>query len=515
MAGVWLLLAFVAVSAVVAMRLGPAADFDLRNYHLYDAQALLGGRIRQDLAPAQAQTFHAPSLDILIELIRRPLNDWPRAFVSILAAPYAMCVWTVWRLQALMLLRWGRARYILHAVAIWAAATGAAALPTIGTPMSEAPCIALLLAACLICIDAPGRRGLVAAGLCLGAAVGLKLTAAGPACGVTLAWLLTDPLPSRWRRVAWLAGSALLALALVAGWWWGFLWWRTGNPLFPYFNDVFGAPWLPHVRLADRRFLPRSLLQAVFYPFWWAVRPGTLASELTVRDPRLAAAEGVVIVAAVLLVLASLRCLRRPAWLDRRAVFVMIVWAVTYAAWALQFGVLRYLAVLEFLGGVVFVLPLRTLAPRWQMPAALAAAVLALGAGAVTVLPDWGRLGPTAAHVVDVRLPAPIPAGSLVVLLDPAPMAYVALALPRTVALVGANSNLVRPGDDTGLARAIAARIAGHAGPIYGLETPADGGAADAATLRAHRLHRLPGCVAVHSNLDGDAMRLCPLARDP
>lgn len=513
--GLWLLLGLVAVSGIVAMRRGPAADFDLRNYHLYDAQALLSGRIRQDLAPAQAQTFHAPSLDILIDLLRRSLNDWPRAFVSILALPYALCVWCVWRLQCVMLLRWGRARYILHTAALWAAATGAAALPTIGTQMSEAPCIALLLGACLICIAAPDRRGLVAAGLCLGAAVGLKLTAAGPACGIALAWLLTDPTPRRWRRAALLAGSAALAVAVVAGWWWGFLWWRTGNPLFPYFNDLFGAPWLPRVRLADRRFLPRSLLQALFYPFWWAMRPSTLASELPVRDPRLAAAECVVIAAVVLLVLASLRRLRRPAWLDRRAVFVVIVWAVTYAAWALQFGVLRYLAVLEFLGGVVFVLPLRTLAPRWQMPAAAAAAVLALGASAVTVLPDWGRLGPGAAHVVDVRLPAQVPADSLVILLDPAPMAYAALALPRSAALLGANSNLVHPGDETGLARAIAARIARHAGPIYGLETPSEGGAADAATLRAHRLHRAGGCAVVHSNLDGDAMRLCPLARDP
>ncbi|WP_456303897.1 hypothetical protein, partial [Acidisphaera rubrifaciens] len=175
-AGLWVLLALTVLCGMVAMRLGPAADFDLRNYHLYDAQALLDGRIRQDLAPAQAQTFHAPSLDILIELLRRPLNDWPRVFVFILAAPYALCVWYAWRLQGVMLLRWGRARHILNAAVTLAAATGAAALPTIGTPMSEAPCIALLLAACLICTGAPGRRGLVAAGLCLGAAVGLKLT---------------------------------------------------------------------------------------------------------------------------------------------------------------------------------------------------------------------------------------------------------------------------------------------------------------------------------------------------
>jgi hypothetical protein len=261
--------------------------------------------------------------------------------------------------------------------------------------------------------------------------------------------------------------------------------------------------------LADRRFLPRSAWQAVFDPFWWALHPSRAASELAVRDPRLAVVEAVVLGLALC---AAVPRLRRRLF-DRRAAFVLIVCVVGYAGWAVQFGILRYLAVLEFLGGAVVMFALRGLGRRGLWVAAgVAPAILALLL-AFTIYPDWGRASRRDV-VADVRLP-PLPAGALLVLLDSSPMAYVALAAPPDVALVGANNNLVHPGDDFPLARQVEARIRGHAGRLFGLEMPSESGPAPAAaTLRFYGLHRLPGCTRVHSSLDQDGITLCELARD-
>ncbi len=520
---------FCALFGAIACGLGPACDYDVRNYHLYNANALLGGRLGLDLVPAQLQTFHPPALDALIELARRLLNRHPDAFLCLLALPYAGCVWLVWRLQTEWLGRppvrrrilqtgivtaTGRAdshvaRQVVAVCAALAGATGAAGLPTLGGPISEAPVDFLVLLGAWLCWRAPSDRRLRAAGFCLGAALGLKLTAAGACAGVGLAWLLTDATPGRARRLAWFTAAMVAGAALTAGWWWWWLWRHTGNPLFPYFNTVFRSPWLPAASYADRRFLPRSLLQALFYPFGWAFHPSQQASELPVRDPRLAVLQ--VLVLGLLAVAAVSPPLRRRLF-DRQAAFLIIVCVVTYAAWTAQFGILRYLAVLEFFGGIVAMIPLRTLGPRgWRIAAAVAPLTLA-GLLAVTLYPDWGRA--TRRDVVAaVQLP-PLPPGSLLILLDPAPMAYVALAAPPDAALVGANNNLVHPGDDFPLARRIAQRIRSHAGPLYGLEMPAEAGDAASKTLRFYALHRQPGCTRVRSSLDNDGITLCQLARD-
>ncbi len=508
----------------IACWFGPACDYDVRNYHLYNAHALLAGRWALDLLPAQLQTFQAPALDTLIELLRQALNDRPAVFLCLLAVPYAGCAWLAWRMQIAIisnpietatpvtdrrLAESPVPRQVLALCGTLAAATGAAALPALAGPLSEAPVDACVLLACLLCWNGPSDRRLAAGGLCLGVAVGLKLTAAGVCAGVCLAWLLTDPVPGRLRRLAWLASAGLAGAAPTAGWWWWWQWRRTGNPLFPYFNNLFASPWLPPTSFADLRFLPRSAWQAVFYPFWWAFHPSQAASELVVRDPRLALVQTVVLGLAVG---AAFPRLRRRLF-DGRAAFVLIVCVVGYASWAVLFGILRYLAVLEFLGGAVVMIALRGLGRRGLRAAAGGAPVVLALLVAVTIYPDWGR-APRRDVIAEIRLPT-LPAGALLVLLDPSPMAYVALDAPPGVPLVGANNNLVHPGDGFPLARQVEARIRGHAGPLFGLEIPSESGPAPAAaTLRFYGLHRLPGCTRVRSSLDQDGITLCELARD-
>jgi hypothetical protein len=518
------LVGFIVLFGAIACWFGPACDYDVRNYHLYNAHALLAGRWSLDLLPAQMQTFHAPALDTLIEILRLALNDRPDWFLFLLAVPYGGCAWLAWRMQIAIISNpietaapvTGRrlaespvARQVLAVCVSLAAATGAAALPTLAGPISEAPVDACILLACLLCWDGPSDRRLAAGGLCLGMAVGLKLTAAGVCGGVVLAWLLTDRVPGRLHRLAWLAAAVLAGAALTAGWWWWWQWRRTGNPVFPYFNNLFASPLLPPTSFVDARFLPRSALQAAFDPFWWALHPSRVASELAVRDPRLALVQLVVLGLAVC---AAIPRLRRRLF-DRRGAFVLIVCVVGYASWAVQFGILRYLAVLEFLGGAVVMIALRGLGRRGPGVAAGCAPVVLALLIAATIYPHWGRAARRDV-VADVRLP-PLPAGALLVLLDPSPMAYVAIAAPPGVALVGANNNLVHPGDGFPLARQVEARIRGHAGRLFGLEMPSESGPAPAATtLRFYGLHRLPGCTRVRSSLDQDGITLCELARD-
>ena len=75
-----------ALAAAVALALGRDANWDLRNYHLYNPYALLEGRWNLDLAPAGLHSFLHPGLDAPFYLLTRsPLNGWPRVVYALQA----------------------------------------------------------------------------------------------------------------------------------------------------------------------------------------------------------------------------------------------------------------------------------------------------------------------------------------------------------------------------------------------------------------------------------------------
>src|SRR5580704_7970439 len=53
----------------LAVALGQDANWDLRNYHWYNAYALLNGRYGFDLLPSQTPYFYNPALDVPFYLL--------------------------------------------------------------------------------------------------------------------------------------------------------------------------------------------------------------------------------------------------------------------------------------------------------------------------------------------------------------------------------------------------------------------------------------------------------------
>ena len=469
---------------------GVPADFDLRNYHLYDGVALLRGRIFTDLAPAQLQTYYAPLLDVLYVLALDALNRHPAALGAILALPQGLAAFLAAWLAARMLPATIPARRAILAACALAAVTGAAGASTFAGPMSEMLPASCVLGALLALGAAPPRPAW--AGMLAGIAVGLKLTMMPFAAGLALEAAFARP-PARAR----FAAAALAGAALTAGWWWAWLWVRFDNPIFPYFNDLFASPWGARLSGIDTRFLPRDIIQAAAYPLFWAFHATTLVTEAPARDPRIALGWFAV---GTLLVRRETRSRARP---------MLCVWTLGYVLWEPVFSVLRYLASLELiLPALLAALFAPVLARARPWLAACGAWALAVALIAATVLPEWGH-APPGPRAIAVRPPHFTP-GTLVVLLDWSPMAYVAAFAPRSVRFVGADNNLVVPGAPDLLSRAVATAIRDQRGPTWGLEE--DRATADRA-LAAYHLRRAPGCVRVRSNLDGNAIRACPLVR--
>lgn len=502
--GRWLCaVAIVALFAVLASHSGSDADWDLRNYHEYNAHALISGRFWSDIAPAQLQTFYSPVMDIAFGAIRDRLNDAPVLRNVVLSLPQGVAAALAFLLTLRVIPDALPGRVLLGLVATLCSAAGAAGYPTLATAMSDAVPGDCILAGLLLLTGASPATFL--AGVLFGIAGGLKLTAA-PYCIAGAVALCIAPCHAGSRRLPTVGAFILGGVAagiLVGGPWWLFLYRNFGNPVLPYLNQVFHSTFVDPLSFADTRFLPRSAVMALAYPFYWAAQPSTLISELPARDPRFA-------IAYVALVALGVQALRgRAEGGSRAGTMLAVFFAVTFALWEAQFSCLRYLATLELLTGAVALMALRPLLlrPGLRVPVALVFVALCAGVQAVTIYPDWGRMA--APLPQRASLPAVEP-DAMVVLLDPAPMAYLASLLPTSVRLVGANNNLVQPGGRSLLAQRAARAIRSHEGPLYGLEDPAEAPGAADRTLAYYRLRR-GTCAPVQSNLDNNAILWCRL----
>lgn len=495
---------------LVSVRLGTDASWDLRNYHLYDSFALLHKPGWTDLAPAQRQSFHPPMLDLPAFWLRLRLNHWPRLVCALLALPSAAAVLLAWGIGRTLQQGGGLGGRAGLTLALLFGASGAAGLPTTGTSMSEMPAACFMLGGVLLLLqepDAPAMRTRVwMAGLLFGIAVGLKPTQALFAAAAVLAQLLCG----QGGGMARLAGAARLGIGVAAGAvcsggaWWLHMARLTGSPVFPYMNGLFRSPLFLPIGLVDDRFLPHGPGASLLQPFLWAWHPSRAAGELDLRDPRLALAW-----------IAAVSCLLRlmlpilAASAARRQRFLLVFCVAAAVLWQRQFSILRYLAPIELLSGLLVLMalaPLRRL-HRWLPEAALG--VLLAAAIGWTIYPDWGRTH--SGVVASVALPALGP-GAMVLLLDGSPMAYVAAFADPRVRFVGIDNNLLLYGRGSRFDTMVSQAVRQQAGPLWGLEVPAVPDAAGA-TLTRYGLHRRLPCLPVRSSLEADGLRLCPLAR--
>lgn len=322
---------------------GEDANWDWQNYHEYNVWAVLTGRYGIDALPAGFQTYFNPAVYFPVYYLRHLL---PLPYgLMLLGAVHGLNLLLIYFLVRGLMKEAATASAIGASILI--AAVGPMTLSEVGTSFSDILTALPILAGCILILSADGRHGrYVLAGLLLGAAVGLKLTNVVYALGAAAAVLIAArPLVA---TVCLGLGGAIGAVA-TGGAWSLMLWRETGNPIFPLFNAVFQSPELVPMNIMDWQFLPRGMLDALAYPFYWLVGDNR-SSEYPFRDARFA-------VAMVLIVLGIGRSLvTRATLFTRRDIQFLVFFVVSYATWLALFAIQRYAIVLELLCAPLIVL---------------------------------------------------------------------------------------------------------------------------------------------------------------
>ena len=484
-------------------------NWDLKNYHFYNAYAFLNGRLGWDIAPAQLQTYYNPLLDLPFYYLVAAIPS-PRIIAFVMGATTGVAAFALLRMLSVVFPR-GEAqdRWLWIALAFAVGVTGSMGLSVIGATMNEWPPAMMLMVSLSIIIASIARNGnptlpaIGIAGLVTGIAVGLKLTYGVFGIALIVAAAASGTFRERVRRVLAIGCFLLAGFVLSYGLWGAMLYEHFANPFFPHFNAIFMSPWWEPVNYFDRNYGPRDAFQAAFFPLILA-RDYKLVSEVSFRDWRLGVLFLLSILAAIKYFALGRRDNLAPAWR-----FLAVFTLASYLIWLKLFGIYRYLVPLEMLSGPLIVGCALYLVPgrNLRRVAIVILAILLIG---TTRQASWGRLDFRGAYF-DVSVPDVAPR-SLVIVGAYEPLSYAIPFFRPDTRFVSPSNNFLHFSQDNLLARQVRDVIARHPGPIYTMDFR--GQDRVKAALDHYGLARdLASCLPIRSYLDDSAMRLCRVHR--
>jgi hypothetical protein len=468
----------------LSLYLGQDANWDLRNYHFYNAYSFLFHRLDFDMVPAQLATFYNPLLYIPFYKLVTSLP--PKIVGFILGAVQGMNFPMLIGIARCTLAREPLSWWWYYLVAM-IGVSGACNISETGTMFAD-NLISLLVFSSLWLFLANFRflteRKLSHAfslvgfgGLLMGVAAGLKQPAAIFAVGWCLAFLVVPV--SFWRRIflAFFFGIGVLAgIASSGGYWMYGLWIRFSNPLFPYFNQIFKSPMAMISDYRDARFIPTTWQDALFFPFL-IVKDSLRTGEVPFKDLRFAFFWAALFLALFFTLWRMLRYQRvfgEPVkagslaeLLRYKRLFLLCGALIAYGAWLKIFAIYRYLLPLEMLAplGILLVVNTYPWISLFRNCTLFLCAVLLLA----TLQPgNWGRVAWGESYFGVEPPPLSDPSNTMVLMTGFDPTSYVIPFFPEPVRFVKIHGYFTIPTENpSGFDLRMRDLVARQRGPLY------------------------------------------------
>ncbi len=444
----------------LALALGQDANWDLRNYHWYNAYAILNGRWDIDILPSQTPWFYNPALDVPFYLLATHAPARLAGFA--LGAVQGLNFILLFMLAHATLTIANPRQKVLAAAGLAALGmAGGGGLALLGTTFYDnVTSLGLFLSAILVVrhharlFETTGTalwdsRAFASAflfGVPAGAMMALKLPSVVFCVGLCLAF----------------GSGVLTGLAVFYGCWGWHLQSRFQSPLFPYFNGLFHSPLAPLASARDTQFIPGSLREKLLFPFIIADNP-LRAGEIPWRDWRLPILYALLPVAVILrLVFGRSRAAEDAVATPYASRYLLWAAVVSYGAWLGMFCIYRYAVPLEMLAPLLIVLACGMLPLRAQ-PRALLTLFLLLMVAASVHPGSWGRRTQWLDRYVQAEIPPLGDTSRLMILMAGyEPYSHIAALLPPEVPVVRVQSNFTSPGEAKGFNDILARRVQAH-----------------------------------------------------
>lgn len=458
----WLIILLIPlIFGLLAVHLGKDINWDLKNYHYYNAYAFLTNRLTVDIAPAMLQTFYNPLLDIPFYWMTIHFSSRWTGFI--LGGVHGL------NLVLVFLIFWEIAQFSQKWVKVFAGIcllimTGIAPgfISELGSTMNDnLTCLFVLTALFILIIGFkrmqdekvwPGVLCVILAGIVMGAGVGLKETVAVYAVGSAVALFFY---PTSWRkriiRFILYGFSGLIGAMLSGGYWWWTLWSQFKNPFFPYFNNIFKSPFIKEFSFdsLSHSYLPHNLFEYFSFPVVFSINSHRVSS-IQFQDVRFGLIYILTISWLVVSVVRAIRSknIKQPETKQTSISpnlgnFLLLFIGISFVVWMIEFSIYRYLIPVELLIPLGFFI----ITERLFQSRRVIVLGLVLTAMVVLILFEpysWGRVPWSDPYFqIDTTLYAKSsPAGAMVIMLGQAPTAYVIPMFPQNFRFVRPEGNL-------------------------------------------------------------------------
>lgn len=281
-----------ALALIVNYFLGKDMASDMLSYHLYAGFNAVHDRFAQDYFAAGPQSYFNPYVHApFYYLVSSGFSSLQIG--SILATVHSIMLWLTYELALTVCPSPERGeRLVFGLCAVAFALINPILLQQIGSTFADITTGELVLAGWLLLaltVRAPSSARVLGAGVLCGVATGLKPTNAVHAiAGFAPLMMLSLPLRARLRHGLAYGASLGVGFLVAAAPWCYRLEQRFGNPFFPLMNNVFQSPEYTTEPTRAFRFIPASVIEALWRPFAM-IDPVTMVhEELRAPDPRYA-----------------------------------------------------------------------------------------------------------------------------------------------------------------------------------------------------------------------------------
>lgn len=427
------------IFGLLALTQGQDMNWDLLNYHYYTGYSFWTGSWKKDMMPAGLQSYLDPLYNIFIYLSIHNLS--PKTVGFVIGALDGLLFAVVFLIAGIFLKNAIQPRVLRVTFQFILALSGAYSpnfLSEIGNSMGDVVTgLFILLGLLLIFLgmEREFRFAWIAGGCCMGIGIGLKLTNSVFFLATICAFLLAGKISPQeirekaLRILSFLIGGAIGVLA-TGGYWFFALYQRFGNPLFPYYNQIFHSPYALSENSHDYRWFPKTLKEWIFFPFYFTHQHQI--TELSIENY-------LFMFIFLLLILYFLRFfflkLRRltpskescPTHLSGIEQFLLIYFVSAFVLWEIFFSYYRYLAPLEILAPIAFYVLFKNLVP-WH-PEVVTLCFFIFNA-MNPHYPNWGRVswGPS---YFGIRYKKGALPQQALILVGAKPIAFVIPELPK------------------------------------------------------------------------------------
>jgi hypothetical protein len=457
---------------LLALALGQDANWDLRNYHFYNAYAFLNNRYAQDLLPSQTPYFYNPLLDVPFFVLATHMSARMAGFVLgfVQGLNFVLLFMIA---HAVLIVPNPRHKVIVCAALAALGMLGGGGIAQIGTTFGDnITSLGALLSAALVVrhlerlsVDKAVRVfGLaVAFGLPAGLMMGLKLPAVIYAVGLCGGLLFAG---AGWRRNITLSFAfglgVLIGCTITLGHWASFLQTHFGSPFFPYFNEIFKSPLAPLASARDTQYAPHSWSDFLLMPFLFA-RSSYRVGEIDWRDWRLPILYVLLPLALVLrLFFGRNRNAEDAIAAPYAARYLLVCFALAYGVWLVMFSIYRYAVTLEMIAPLLIVFAVGMLPLKSTTRGLVTAFILAVVSASIQP-GDWHRREVWLDHFVEAQIPALGDTSHLMILMAGyEPYSHLIPEFPLEISFVRIESNFTSPDQDKGINLLLHERVDAH-----------------------------------------------------